>query len=138
MEDGELKSSSSKTPVRYAEAFDKAFPTYLLFGMTPSQYWDEDASLVRFYREANVLRQRHDNYQMWRQGRYVYDAMSSAVSALFAKNKSEIYPYPSEPYPITKEEVEDRERREYEAMRERMFASFAGTAKIHEGGQIDE
>ena len=138
MEDGELKSSSSEKPVSYAEAFDKAFPTYLFLGMTPSQYWDEDASLVRFYREANVLKRRYDNVNMWRQGRYIYEAMSSALSALFAKSKADIYPYPSEPYPITKEEVEDRERREYEAMRERMIASFAGRATIHEGGQIDE
>jgi len=135
VEDGEL-TPSSKKPVSFAEAFDKAFPTYLLLGMSPSQYWDEDASLVRFYREADILKQRRENVQMWRQGRYVYEAMSSALSALFAKNRSDIYPYPSEPFPITKEEAEDRERREYEARRQRIMASFAGSkATIHEGGQ---
>ena len=138
MEDGELKSPSSEKPVSFAEAFDKAFPTYLLLGMSPSQYWDEDASLVRFYREADILRRRRENVQMWTQGRYVYEAMSSALSALFAKSKSDIYPYPEEPFPITKEEVEELERRRYEAQRERMIASFMGKAKIHEGGQTDE
>ena len=40
------------------------------------------------------------------------------------------------PFKITKEEAEDRERREYEARRQRIMASFAGSkATIHEGGQ---
>lgn len=139
MEDGVLKlkiPSSQLQNFSFAEAYEKAFPTYLSMGMTYREYWDEDAKLVTYYRESFKLLQKRKNYDSWLQGRYVYEAMSATLSSLFAKNKSDIYPYPSEPYPMTKEDLEEHERREYEARRERIMASFAGTkATIHEGGQ---
>ena len=106
--------------------------------MTPHQYWDEDSHLAKDFRDAYKLKERRKNWDAWWEGRYVYEAVSSAVSALFTKNKSDIYPYPSEPYPITKQEQRDKERRDYEAKRERMIASFKGKAKITEGGQTNE
>ena len=141
MEDGiGLKISSSEIQhFSFAKAYNEAFPLYMSIGMTPREYWDDDAMLTKQYREAFKLTQSRKNRDAWLQGRYVYEAMSSALSALFAKNKSEIYQYPSEPYPMTKEEIEERERKEYEARRDRIMASFIGSnAKIHEGGQTDE
>lgn len=138
MEGGiQLKIPSSEIQkFSFAKVYNDAFPVYLSIGMTSHQYWDEDAMLTKQYREAFKLMQSRKNKDAWLQGRYVYEAMSSALSALFSKNRSDIYPYPSEPFPITKEEVEDRERREYEARRQRIMASFAGSkATIHEGGQ---
>ena len=138
MEGGiQLKIPSSEIQkFSFAKAYNDAFPIYLSIGMTSHEYWDEDAMLTKQYREAYKLMQSRKNKDAWLQGRYVYEAMSSALSALFAKNRSDIYPYPSEPFPITKEEAEDRERREYEARRQRIMASFAGSkATIHEGGQ---
>ena len=138
MEGGiQLKIPSSEIQkFSFAKAYNDAFPVYLSIGMTSHQYWDEDAMLTKQYREAFKLMQSRKNKDAGLQGRYVYEAMSSAVSALFANNRSDIYPYPSEPFPITQEEVEDRERREDEARRQRIMASFAGSkATIHEGGQ---
>ena len=51
-------------------------------GMTYDEYWNGDAELPRFYREAHRLRRIQENHNAWLHGLYVYHAMSS-VSPLF-------------------------------------------------------
>lgn len=140
MEDGiQLKiPSSNPAKFSFAKVYEDLCPQYLSMGMTLHEYWDDDAVLVRYFRKTYEINERRKNHDMWLQGHYIHQAMVSALSSLFAKNKSDIYPYPSEPYAITQEEMEERERRRYEAQKERMIASFMGKAKIHEGGQTDE
>lgn len=88
--------------------------------MTPEQYWESDSTLVIAYREAWKLRQQDKNRELWLQGFYIYEALCcvSPVLHAFAKNGTKPLEYRSEPIALTKEEVEDRrkrdERRQYE------------------------
>ena len=76
--------------------------------MTDKQYWDEDSTLVKYYREAENLRTERFNQQAWLQGMYVYDAIIRIAPILqpFAKKGTTAEPYVDEAYPLGKKAVE--------------------------------
>lgn len=96
------------SPNRYEDAFWQRFPYYLSIGMSEEQYWDGDATLVKYYRKAQEIRTERDNQQAWLQGMYVYDALSrlSPILHAFAKKGTKALPYVEEPYPITEKRAE--------------------------------
>lgn len=77
--------------------------------MTEEQYWDKDCCLVKFYREADKLRKERMNQELWLQGMYFYDALSrvSPILRAFGKKGTKPQPYVEEPYPITKQRMEE-------------------------------
>ena len=77
--------------------------------MTDKQYWDEDCTLVKYYRKAEKLRTERFNYQAWLQGMYVYDAIRRIAPVLqpFAKSGTRAEPYMEEAYPLGKKAVKD-------------------------------
>lgn len=97
-------------------------------GMTYDEFWNGDVRLVIPYRQAQELREKRRNQEMWMQGRYIYDALCD-VSALFRfsmkKGSIKPEPYMKEPYPITEAELLERREREAKAKEERMKAEFA-------------
>ena len=95
---------NSRAPRKtYTEVFYEAFPYYLSIGMTYAQFWEMDATLVRYYRQADALRLERKNLELWLQGRYVYDAVCCASPLLqaFAQKGTKALPYTKEPYPLT-------------------------------------
>lgn len=64
------------------ELLKKAFPQYLAMGMTSDEYWNGDAELPRYFREAHLLRRKQANFDAWLNGYYVYNALLCA-SPLF-------------------------------------------------------
>lgn len=108
------KGSGGKAPTslnRYEDIFLQQFPYYLSIGMTEAQYWSGDCTLTKDFREAEKIREERFNRHAWLQGMYVYDAVSrvSPVLHAFAKKGTKPEPYPSEPYPLTKEKAEELE-----------------------------
>ena len=77
--------------------------------MTEEQYWDKDSLLVKYYREAEELRNEKLNQQAWLQGMYFYDALSrvSPILHAFAKKGTKAQPYADSPYPVTKKSSEE-------------------------------
>lgn len=69
---------------------------------------------MHFYEEAHQLKERRENYNLWLQGRYVYEAVGaiSPILQAFAKEGTTAKPYLEEPFPLSKEEMEEREERE--------------------------
>lgn len=96
----------------YAKTFADCFPYYLSIGMTPGQYWDEDASLARVYREAEALRRERENQARWEQGAYFYQALCAAspIFHAFAKKGTRPNPYMSEPFPIGRQTARQKEQ----------------------------
>lgn len=86
--------------------------------------------MVRYYREAHDLQRKMKNQELWIQGAYVYDAILCTAPVLhpFAKRGVKAVPYLTEPYPIDKEEADQRqieaERKEQQKIRDRLM-SFA-------------
>lgn len=91
--------------------------------MTYEQYWNEDCCLVKYYRDAFRLRRDRDNERMWLQGMYIYEALCdvSPVLRAFAKKGAKPIEYSTQPYAITKEEIErrraEKEKAKYEQIK---------------------
>ncbi len=71
---------SDLTPKTNTEVFEENFPFYLAIGMSPTEYWTGDSTLVRYYRRAYLIKQENENNNAWLHGVYVYDAISTALS----------------------------------------------------------
>lgn len=97
-------------------------------GMTYDEFWNQDVDLVKVYLKANELQEKRRNQELWLQGMYIYEALCD-VSPLFRlsmkKGVVKPEPYVKEPYPITAEEIKERERREARLKEERLKAAFA-------------
>lgn len=110
------------------EAFEKVCPAYLSYGMTYEQFWDGDVKAHRAYREANKMRIRQRNTELWLQGQYIYEALIDVTPYIKAFSKSKPRPYRDKPYDLfddDRKRREEEERRErYDKMREKV-AAFA-------------
>lgn len=87
----------------YTTTFYDQFPYYLAIGMTPEQYWDGDPMLAKYYREADAIRKKRRNEELWIQGMYIYEALCdvSPVMHAFAKRGTKPTPYTDHPYALT-------------------------------------
>ena len=85
--------------------------------MTEEQYWDRDCLLVKYYREAEDLRNEKLNQQAWLQGMYFYDAMSrvSPILHAYAKKGTKAQPYVEQAYPISKKSAKAAKDKEEKA-----------------------
>lgn len=74
--------------------------------MTADQFWNDDPTLVIYYRKAEELRNERRNQELWLQGMYIYEALCcvAPVQHAFAKKGTKPHPYSSNPYPITSHE----------------------------------
>ena len=97
-------------------------------GMSYDEFWNQDVALVRAYRKADELKRRRQNEVLWMQGLYIRDALLSTVGNMFSGKGATPNEYPKEPYPVTAEQVAEKEREEHLQMEERMKADFAALA----------
>lgn len=89
--------------------------------MTYEQFWEQDSTLVIYYRKAEALRAKQRNQELWLQGMYIYEALCdvSPVLRAFAKKGVKPFPYSEKPYPITEAEKKEREQEEVRAMNQK-------------------
>ena len=119
----------------YTEQFYQQLPFYLSIGMTWDQYWNEDCTLVKYYREAYRLRLKERNNELWLQGLYFYHALCDASPLFRFSNKPQkAEPYLNEPIAVTQDEVEKRrerdEQKRFMKIKERMEAMANKTAQM--------
>lgn len=90
----------------FTDIFEEHFPYYILTGMSYEEYWEMDCRLVIFYRKAEEEKKKTENYNMWLQGLYVYDAIlrASPILHAFASKGTKPVDYPSKPYSINEQE----------------------------------
>ena len=114
---GELaeKSDKSTSPQDCLDYLDKLCAYALSVGMTYEQYWFQEPSLIRYYVQAEKIKQRKINSSMWLQGLYVYQAIGSLIHLAnpFSKERR-AKPYMKRPIPLTDEDKEEQEREKYE------------------------
>lgn len=125
-----VESENDPIPDSSTEIFYKHLPYYLAMGMTLDEYFNQDCSLVKYYREAQQIKKEQRNQELWLQGLYIYEALGdmSPVLRAFSKKGTKPLPYPSEPYPVTEAEVMARKNREEELRAERMKAKLCAWA----------
>ncbi len=86
------------------------------------------------YEMAEKLRIKKQNTMMWIQGQYIYEAFAVVMSNAFSKGKTA--EYSKEPYqifPLTKEEQEEKDRKELEALIARLNGIKTNWDANHEG-----
>ena len=101
-------------------------------GMSYDEFWNGDVSAAKAYREADELREKRRNFELWLQGSYFFEALCDASPLFrFSMKKGSIKPEPyvKEPYPITAAEVRERKEREARAKEERLRAQFTAFAE---------
>lgn len=94
--------------------------------MSYEQFWEDDPCLAKFYRRADEIKRKRMNEELWLAGIYVADALTATVGNMFTKGQK--YQYPSEPKPITRDEVEARAERERQRRMEKIKAAFTAKA----------
>lgn len=94
------------------DIFIEECPTYIVYGMTYDQYWFGDPWMAKAYREAFMLRQKKRNEEMWLQGAYIMNAVSTAIHNNFSNRKSDYLKEPLDIYPKTEAEKREEIRRE--------------------------
>lgn len=80
--------------------------------------------MVKYYREADRLRNKRKNEMAWLQGMYVYEALCDAAPLMngFAAKGTKARPYTSEPYAVTKRDLIERKRKKEREAYERKRA----------------
>lgn len=97
-------------------------------GMSYDEFWNQDVTLVRVYRQADDLRRRRQNEMLWMQGIYMRDALLCTVGNMFSGKGATPIEYPKEPYPVTAEQIAEKKEAERREMEERIKADFVALA----------
>lgn len=80
----------------WGDIVDEMFPQYLAIGMPSEEFWNGSSDLAVAYRKAWNLKNEHENYLAWLNGRYVYEAIASCFS------KRQDVRYPDSPHDAVK------------------------------------
>lgn len=92
--------------------------------MTPEQYWEQDCTLAKAYREAEELRQDRQNQQLWMLGHYVYDALICVAPMFRAFKPQRPRDYVDSPYSLNKKQEEEKRKAREQAQAEKARAEF--------------
>ena len=104
-------SEGRSSLLSYTEYFEKLCPYYINAGMTYDEYWNGDADMVKAFRKVHDMRLEEDNFKMWLQGRYIYDALCSVAPIFRAFSKARRPgEYVKDPYSLKTEYSEYREK----------------------------
>ena len=134
-----MEGNERLTSQSYSDIFKKLCPYYMSIGMSRDEFWNGDVDMVKEYREADELRYKRRNQELWLQGMYFYEALCDA-SALFRFSTKPVKaePYIKEPFPITAEEVREREERKMREEEERFKAEFAAYVEALQAKQMPQ
>lgn len=101
-------------------------------GMSAEEFWHGELNLVKSYRKAYELKQEIKDYELWKQGMYVYEAILDASPILhaFAKKGTKPRPYPEKPYGLKNEETEEEKQKHIENERLKARLHFMNLTKI--------
>lgn len=92
-------------------------------GMSYEDYWFNHYDLIYYYIEAEEIRQRKRNNELWLQGAYIYQAIGSLTPVLnpFSKDHK-ARPYLKEPIPITQKDIDEQEERKVQQMKDYLMS----------------
>ena len=118
--------------VSLSERFEELCPIFMNIGMTYKEFWDEDPTMTEDYLKAFKIKQKNEKrnkeWEIWKQGMYVYEALIdvSPILHAFSKAKKPL-PYPEKPYGLQEDEDENEEKdkvtKEKEEENERLRAT---------------
>ena len=133
MDGDDLEESEPSEPPTLRDIFEDAFPYYLAMGMTYDEFWHGAPSLVRAYRKAHDMKRHEKNYELWMQGRYIFEALRCAPLLVGFPEKGYKMPsgagYPDMPYPLSEKEAHEREIERENENTKRFIAQLEAESK---------
>lgn len=129
MEDSWIESNNAEH-IFLSKKFEELCPFFISIGMTYEQFWYEDLTIAKMYLKAYRIKQEReiemDQWHMWKQGMYIYEALCdvSPVLHAFSKSGTKPLPYPEVPYGMDryKEQIEKKGPTKQEVENERLKA----------------
>ena len=107
-------------------------------GMTYSEFWEQDPTIAKTYLKYFQIKQKNElksrEWEMWKQGVYVYEALIDVSPILHAFSKAtKPLPYPEKPYWIERldeeEDIEKNKKQEEENERLKAKVFFNNWAR---------
>lgn len=126
MEDSWVNIPNNTEHIFLYKKFHEICPVFLSLGMSYDQFWRDDVTITKSYLEAYKIKQdreiEKEEWKIWKQGVYMYEALCdvSPVLHAFAKKGTKPLPYPNKPYDYKEEE--NKEPTEQEIENERLKA----------------
>ena len=93
--------------------------------MTYEQYWYDDPYIARAYAQAYLLKRKTENENMWIQGSYITNAVTTAIQNTFGKKKVDYMKEPLPLFPKTEAEIAEEKRTE----KRKLINYLSGLAK---------
>ena len=90
------------------------------YGMTYEQFWFGDPWMAKAYKEANDLKRKQKNEEMWVNGMYQLSALNVALHNAFDKNKIEYLKEPFDIFPKSEAEKEEEAEKERQKIVEKL------------------
>ena len=84
-------------------------------GMTYEQFWYGTPFLAKMFEKAHLIKRKRENYMLWLQGVYIYDALNSSLSYALGSKNSKHIDYPKKPYDVFEKTKEEKELEKEEA-----------------------
>jgi len=124
-----IHPDAKQDTITLADWLESLCPYYMSLGVSYDEYWHGDPTRLFSYIKGQEWRDRRRNTEIWLQGRYMYDAIMTALHNAFRKQSEQPIPYLKEPYPLTEEEAEEREQRDANDANEIAKAKFEAWAE---------
>lgn len=118
MEDSWINQSNNAEHIFLSEKFNELCPFFISIGMTYEQFWYGDLSIAKMYLKAYKIKQERelemDQWHMWKQGMYIYEAFCdvSPVLHAFSKKGTKPLPYPEVPYGMERYKQEKKDKKD--------------------------
>lgn len=81
----------------------------MLYGVPYEEFWDGDYTRLKFYVQSHKLAVEQRNQELWLQGLYIYDGVSTALYNAFLPKGKPPKRYVEKPYRITEMTEIDKE-----------------------------
>lgn len=111
--------------VSYTEAFRKACPIFMFYGLSYDDFWHGDPFKAKYQLQKYRLELKHKDELMWEQGMYIYEAILQCSPILhpFSKAKNPL-PYTEQPHLAQLDALKDEEEKQREIENERLKAQL--------------
>lgn len=117
MEDSLIELDKAEHIFLYKK-FEEVCPYFIAMGMTYEQFWKEDVTMTKAYLKAYKMRQDIKEWNIWKQGMYIYEALCDVSPALHAFSKKGTKPLPYSKTPYGYEEYEQKIKQKEEKNKE--------------------
>ena len=95
----------------------------MALGVPYDEYWNGDYTMLKFYAEKHRLAVEQKNEELWLQGLYFYEALSTVISRAVDKHSN--VKYPDKPHRLTPLSEDEKK-----AEKEKMVEEFRNQLNI--------